>query len=100
MTEKNKGSNLILIIGALAIMIVTICAFNKERIAHKYFEYTVDKQYGTILTNEYYLEDNFEYVNNYDKVITIDTLSFSKEKITGKITGKLNLKFYFKKQEI
>lgn len=65
MTEKNKGSNLILIIGILAVIIVTVCAFNKEKITHKYFEYTVGKQYGSITTNEYYVEDNFDYVNNY-----------------------------------
>ena len=65
MTEKNKDSKLILIIGFLAVIIVTICAFNKEKITHKYFEYTVDKQYKSIPTNEYYLEDNFEYVNNH-----------------------------------
>ena len=63
--KKNKGGKLILIIGALAIIIVTICAFNKEKITHKYYEYTVDKQYGSISTNKYYLEDNFEYVDNH-----------------------------------
>ena len=65
MTEKNKGGKLILIFGGLAIIIVTICAFNKENITHKYFEYTIDKKYSNITTNDYYLEDNFSYVDNY-----------------------------------
>lgn len=65
MTEKNKGGKLILLIGILSVIIVTICAFNKEKITHKYFEYTVDKKYGSISTNEYFLEDNFNYVKNH-----------------------------------
>ena len=65
MEEKNKGGKLILLVGVLSIIIVTFCAFNKENITHKYFEYTVDKQYGSIPTNEYYIEDNFEYIDNH-----------------------------------
>lgn len=65
MIEKNKGGKLILVIGILAIIIVTVCAFNKETITHKYFEYTVDKKYSSVPTNEYYIEDNFTYVDNH-----------------------------------
>lgn len=85
MTEKNKGGKLILIFGMLAIIIVTICAFNKEEITHKYFEYTVDKQYKSIPTNEYYLEDNFEYVDNH-----INTGIKNKEELTNFIYYALN----------
>lgn len=65
MTEKNNGGKLILIIGAIAIIIVTLCAFNKELITHKYFEYKIEKKYKSTPTNEYFLDDNFEYVYNY-----------------------------------
>ena len=53
MKKKNKGGILILIIGVLAIIIVTLCAFNKEIITHKYFEYKIDKKYSNVPTNEY-----------------------------------------------
>lgn len=65
MVKKKKSGKLILVMGFLSIVIVTTCAFNKNTITHKYFEYTIEKKYGNTLTNEYYLEDNFEYVNNY-----------------------------------
>lgn len=65
MKKKNKGGILILIIGTISIIIVTVCAFNKEKITHKYFEYTVDKEYSNPSTNDYYLEDNFIYVDNH-----------------------------------
>lgn len=85
MTEKNKGGKLILVIGALAIIIVTVCAFNKETITHKYFEYTVDKKYQSIPTNEYFLEDNFAYVDNH-----IDTGIKNKEELVNFIYFTLN----------
>lgn len=85
MTEKNKGGKLILIFGGLAIIIVTICAFNKESITHKYFEYTIDKKYSNITTNDYYLEDNFSYVDNYT-----DTGINSKEDLINFIYFTLN----------
>jgi len=94
MTEKNKGSNLILIIGALAIMIVTICAFNKERIAHKYFEYTVDKQYGTILTNEYF-EKQLEKIRE----IRLSERKFY-QKITDILLEKIKIKQSAKRRQI
>lgn len=63
--KKNKGGSLILAVGTISIIIVTVCAFNKDYIIHKYYEYTLNNKYLTQKTNEYYLEDNFNYVNNY-----------------------------------
>lgn len=85
MTEKNKGGILILIMGALAIIIVTVCAFNKDLITHKFFEYTVDKKYSNPPTNEYYLEDNFYYVDNH-----IDTGIKNREELVNFIYFTLN----------
>ena len=85
MIKKNKNGKLILIIGILSIIIVTICAFNKETITHKFFEYTIEKKYGSTITNKYYLEDNFEYVNNY-----IDTGINNKEELIDFIYYTLN----------
>ena len=85
MKEKSKGGKLILIFGVISIIIVTICAFNKETITHKYYEYTVEKQYKNPSTNEYFLEDNFNYVNNY-----IDTGIHNKEELINFIYFTLN----------
>ena len=85
MTEKNKGGKLILIIGALAIIIVTVCAFNKDTITHKYFEYTVERKYSNSSTNEYYQEDNFNYVDNH-----INTGIKNKEELINFIYFTLN----------
>jgi len=85
MVEKNKGGKLIVVIGILSIVIVTVCAFNKDTITHKYFEYTVEKKYSNATTNEYYLEDNFNYVNNH-----IDTGIKSKEELISFIYFTLN----------
>ncbi len=63
--KKNKGGSLILVVGTISIIIVTVCAFNKDYIIHKYYEYTLNNKYLTQKTNEYYLEDNFNYVDNY-----------------------------------
>ena len=38
MNEKNKSGKLIIIFGVISIIIVTICAFNKEKITHSYYE--------------------------------------------------------------
>lgn len=65
MNKKNKSGMLIIVIGIVSIIIVTICAFNKESITHNYYEYTIDKKYSNYATNEYFIEDNFNYVNNY-----------------------------------
>ena len=62
--KKNKGGSLILVVGTISIIIVTVCAFNKDYIIHKYYEYTLNNKYLTQKTNEYYLEDNFNYVDN------------------------------------
>ena len=85
MKKKNNSGILIILIGVLAIIIVTICAFNKENITHKYFEYKIDKKYSNVPTNEYYLEDNFNYIDNH-----LNTGIKSKEELTNFIYFTLN----------
>ena len=67
MKKEKKGGKLIITFGTISIVIVTVCAFCKKDIIYKYYEYTVNKNYSStdIKVNDYYLEDNFEYVNNY-----------------------------------
>ncbi len=85
MKKDNKGGKLIITTGILAIVIVTIFAFQKNLIIHKYYEYTVNKKYSEAPLNEYYLEDNFNYVDNY-----IDTGIKNKKDLINFIYFTLN----------
>lgn len=83
--KKNKSSIVVLITGAISIIIVTICAFNRENIIYKYYEYKIDMEYSSSDVNDYYLEDNFEYVNNY-----VDTGINNKQELIDFIYYTLN----------
>lgn len=65
MRKKNKNGKLIITTGIIAFVVVTVCAFNKEFITRKYYEYSIDKKYANANVNEYYLDDHFKYVENY-----------------------------------
>lgn len=85
MNKKNKGGKIILVTGVCAIVIVTICAFQKDNITRKYYEYTIDKKYASTPVNDYYIEDNFNYVDNYT-----DTSIKNSNELTGFIYYALN----------
>ncbi len=63
--KDSTGGKIILIAGIISVIIVTICAFGKKGITQKYYEYKIDKKYANMNENEYYIEDNFAYVDNY-----------------------------------
>lgn len=67
MKKEKKGGKLIITFGITAGAIVTLGAFFKDDIIYKYYEYSINKKYANIdnIINNYYIEDNFEYVNNY-----------------------------------
>lgn len=67
MKKEKKGGKLIITFGIAASAIVTLGAFFKDDIIYKYYEYSINKKYANIdnIINNYYIEDNFEYVNNY-----------------------------------
>ena len=67
--KKSKSSILILVTGILAVVIVIICAIKKDDIIHGYYKYSINKKYSNQEVNYYYLEDNFEYVDNYTKMV-------------------------------
>lgn len=46
------------------------------------------------------IQEFFTYVENYDKVVRIDSIKFSKSKVTGELVGSASLSFYFKKLEV
>lgn len=85
MKKEKKGGRLILIIGSILLVIVTLCAFEKDNIARKYLEYTINKKYSSSTLNEYYVEDNFNYVDNYT-----DTGIKSKEDLINYIYFAIN----------
>ena len=65
MRKKNKSGKCLLVTGGIAIIFMSVCAFNKDAIIHKYYEYSIDKRYSSTDVNKYYIDDNFEYVDNY-----------------------------------
>ena len=68
MRKKNKGGKCLLVTGGIAIIFMSVCAFNKDNIIHRYYEYNIEKKYSSTDVNKYYIDDNFEYVNNYTDV--------------------------------
>lgn len=45
------------------------------------------------------IKEFLEYVDNYEKIVRVDTITFSKNRVTGALEGKLVLSFYFEKFE-
>lgn len=63
--NNKKGGKLIIIFGILSIIVVTFFAFNKKNIVYKYYAYNIEKKYSNKEENNYYLDDHFNYVENY-----------------------------------
>ena len=43
-----------------------VCLYKfDDKIFNKYYEYTIDKKYSKININDYYKDDNFNYVDDY-----------------------------------
>ena len=61
------GKKLILVVSAFVITFVTICTFFKNDIQFLLTSRRVERNYGKTQENSYFIEDNFDYVNNYDK---------------------------------
>lgn len=67
--KKNKNSGfIILLVGALAIILITFCTFWKEDIIYAYYKYDISKNNSNVKENQYFIEDNFNYVNNYSEL--------------------------------
>lgn len=63
--NDKKGGKLIIVAGILAIIIVTVFAFGKKSIVYKYYAYNIKNKYSDSEENNYYLDDHFNYVENY-----------------------------------
>lgn len=63
--NDKKGGKLIIVAGILTIIIVTVFAFGKKSIVYKYYAYNIKNKYSDSEENNYYLDDHFNYVENY-----------------------------------
>ena len=71
MKENQKlsaGQKFIIFIGAFIITFISICTFFKNDISFILISRSVERKYGNSAPNNYFLEDNFNFVNNYEKL--------------------------------
>lgn len=65
--KLSSGQKAIITVGAFVITFITICSFFKNDIKYIVKSKSIEKQYGDIQENSYFIEDNFDYVNDYTK---------------------------------
>ena len=63
----NTGQKISITAGAFVITFVSICAIFRSDIMYLLTSKKIERKYGTEYVNNYYIEDNFEYIDNYDK---------------------------------
>ncbi|MCI6265544.1 MAG: hypothetical protein MR598_01695 [Erysipelotrichaceae bacterium] len=61
------GQKMIVTVGAFVITIITICTIFKSDISFLLTSRSVERNYGQTSENSYFLEDNFQYIDNYEK---------------------------------
>lgn len=61
------GQKVIVTVGAFVITFITICAFLKNDISFLLTSRSVERNYGKTNENNYFIEDNFEYISNHEK---------------------------------
>lgn len=83
--NKNKDNKVIFITCFICLIIVTVFTFGKEKIIHKYYELTIKEKYSNIVVNDYFVEDNFNYVDNYT-----DTKIHNKEELINSLYYIIN----------
>lgn len=65
----SRGGKVIISVGFLIVLILSICAFFKSDIEYMVVTKNIDRLYGTTVENDYFIEDNFDYVNNANDAI-------------------------------
>lgn len=58
---------MIVTVGAFVITFITICTFFKNDISFLLTSRSVERQFGQTTENSYFVEDHFNYVDNYEK---------------------------------
>ena len=68
--KKNysTGQKVIIFFCAFIITFISICNIFKNDISFLLLQRKVERKYGNSAPNSYYIEDNFEYVINYEKL--------------------------------
>lgn len=61
------GQKMIITVGAFVITFITICTIFKSDISFLLTSKSVERNYGSTPENSYFIEDNFNYVDNYEK---------------------------------
>ena len=61
------GQKMIVTVGAFVITFITICTFFKNDISFLLTSRSVERQFGQTTENSYFVEDHFNYVDNYEK---------------------------------
>ncbi len=65
--KLSTSAKIIITVAAFVITFIGVCTFFKSDIKFLLTSRTVERKYGKISTNGYYIEDNFKYVDNYEK---------------------------------
>lgn len=81
----SRGGKVIISVGFLIILILSICAFFKSDIEYIVVTKNIDRLYGNTVENDYFIEDNFDYVDNAS-----DAILTSKEDIINTIYFLIN----------
>lgn len=71
MNENKKlstGQKIIIVVAAFIITFISVCTFFKNDISFILISRSVERKYGNSSPNSYFLEDNFDYVNNYEEL--------------------------------
>ena len=58
---------MIVFVGAFVITFITVCTIFKSDISFLLTSRRVERNYGQTAENSYFIEDNFNYVDNYEK---------------------------------
>lgn len=79
------GQKMIVFVGAFVITFITVCTIFKSDISFLLTSRRVERNYGQTAENSYFIEDNFNYVDNYEKAEV-----HSKEEIIDSIYYLIN----------
>lgn len=79
------GQKVIVTFGSFMITFITICTFFKSDISFLLTSRSVERVYGKTIENKYFIEDNFKYIDNYEKAEI-----HSKEEIINSIYYLIN----------
>ena len=64
----STGQKIIIIAASFVITFITVCTFFKSDINFLLVSRSVERKYGNSAPNNYFVEDNFNFVNNYEKL--------------------------------